>query len=86
MRPWALPLARCLQPELLERVFGAPFPSRMVVHTPPQTAPHEAPNVENDEVPKFTSVELALAVQRMSGAESVSKTVEDVKRGSSFQG
>lgn len=68
LRQWAPPLSRSLQPQLLEEVVCALFPSRPE-HTPPaMVPPHNVPDAEDDiddDVPEVTRVELRVAVARI---------------------
>lgn len=73
LRPWAPPLTQSLQPQLLDQVIGALFPSR-AEHIPPAMTPppaalgSDAVEIDSnigDDVPEVTEAELRAGVLRL---------------------
>lgn len=70
LRPWAPPLTRSLQPELVDRVVSVLFPPAGDLLPPPMARPLGMGAVEEDddgEVPEVTEVELGAALLRLRG-------------------
>lgn len=70
LRPWAPPLTRSLQPEMVGRVVSVLFPPADALAPPSMERPDEmgADEANDDgEVPEVTSVELGVALLRLRG-------------------
>lgn len=65
LRPWAPPLTRSLDPQLLERVVTTLFPERREWQPPTMAPPVGLADLQEEEVPPVTEAELGAAVLRL---------------------